>query len=240
MKNRTLLKKLKRVRSFVTSFYIAEQSLVHLESIRHYELDIALDFLPTEGNLLEIGAGTGWQAQALQDHGYDVEGIDIASSNLKNNRIWAVTDYDGKTIPFEDNTFDIVFSSNVLEHIPHIYEFQKEIHRVLKPGGIVIHILPSSYWRFWSNITEVLKSWRLPLVHGEYARNVFTEIYYFSCWSWSRLFRKTNWLLETQRPIGLFYTGSSIMDTRLSIGMRTKLSRFMGSACNLFVLRSKE
>jgi len=115
----------------------------------------------------------------LQNIGYDVCAIDIPSSNLGKDRIWPVTDYDGKTIPAEDDTFDIVFSSNVLEHIPHIYQFQKEIQRVLKPDGIVIHILPSSSWRIWSNFTEIIKYWRLPLVHGEHAGNSFTEIFYF-------------------------------------------------------------
>lgn len=230
---------LKKIRSLGT-FYIAEQTPKHLEAIRLYELDVALNLFPSEGKLLEIGAGTGWQAKALQNHGYDVCAIDIPSSNLRDNRIWPVTDYDGKTIPFEDNTFDIIFSSNVLEHISHIYEFQKEMHRVIKPEGIVIHILPSSSWRFWSNITDILKSWRLPYAHGEHAGNSFIEIYYFSCRYWSRLFRKTDWRIEALKPVGLFYTGSSVMDSRLSIGMRKKLSRVMGSACNIFVLRSYE
>jgi len=140
-------------------------------------------------------------------------------------------------IPFEDHAFDIVFSSNVLEHIPHVVEFQKEIQRVLKPDGIAIHVLPSSSWRVWSNMTEMLKNWRLPLVHGEHAGNSFIEIYYFSRWSWSRLFCNTGWIIENLKPIGLFYTGSSIMDSRLSIKTRRQLSRVMGSACNIFVLK---
>ena len=234
MKSHDIKKALKKLRSLGT-FYIADQTPEHLEAIRLYELDVALKLLPLEGRLLEIGAGTGWQAQALQNQGYDVSGIDIPSSNLKDDRIWPVTDYDGKNIPFENNTFDIVFSSNVLEHI---YDFQAEIERVLKPGGIVIHILPSSSWRLWSNITEILKKWRPPLIHGEHAGNSFIEIYYFSRWYWRHLFHKTGWKIESVKPIGLFYTGSSIMDSRLSIGIRSKLSLVMGSACNIFILRS--
>jgi len=231
--------KCKKIRSFFT-FWIAQSTSKHLQAIRLEELDIVRNYLPSGGRLLEIGAGTGWQAQALEKLGYGVAAIDIPSSNLKDNRIWPVTDYDGKAIPFEDDTFDIVFSSNVLEHIPHIYDFQKEIKRVLKPGGCVIHVLPSSIWRFWSNITEMLKNWRMPLVHGEHASNAFIEVYYFCRWTWSSLFRKTGWIIETSKPIGLFYTGSSIMDSRLSLGKRRWLSRVMGSSCNIFVLRSKD
>ncbi|MBT3504635.1 MAG: class I SAM-dependent methyltransferase [Piscirickettsiaceae bacterium] len=236
MKDDAIKKTLKKARSFCM-FWIARPTSVHLEAVRLEELEVAHDYLPSEGRLLEIGAGTGWQAQALQDRGYDVSAIDIALSNLRNKRIWPVTDYDGMKIPFKDNTFDIIFSSNVLEHIPHIFEFQKEMQRVLKPEGIAVHILPSSSWRFWSNMTEMLKNWRLPLVHGEHAGNSFVEIYYFSRWSWSRLFRKTDWTIETLKSVGLFYTGSSIMDSRLSINTRRKLSWVIGSACNIFVLK---
>ena len=240
MKKRIFLKKIKNIRATVTSFYVAEQTLAHLEAIRLYELTCVIDSVPPDGRLLEIGAGTGWQAKELQNKGYDVSAIDLLTSNLRDNRIWPVVDYDGKMIPFEDNTFDIVFSSNVLEHVLHVHEFQVEIHRVLRPGGMAIHVLPSSCWRFWTNVTEILKNWRLPLVHGEHAGNAFVEIYTFGSWSWRRLFEETNWIIEVQKPIKLFYTGCSIMDSRLSINTRKKMSRFMGSSCHLFVLKSKK
>ena len=237
MNRRNIIDMLKRVRSICT-FYIAEQTPKHLESIRNYELSMAINFLSPNGRLLELGAGTGWQAQELHKLGYVVSAIDIPSSNYMSSRIYPVIDYDGKTIPFENNTFDIVFSSNVLEHIAHIYEFQDEIHRVLKPGGVVVHILPSSYWRFWSSLTEILKSWRPPLVHGEQARNVFEEIFYFSRYAWKRLFRKSGWEISKVQSAGLFYTGSSIMDSRLNISLRKKLSFILGSACNIYVLKN--
>jgi hypothetical protein len=44
----------------------------------------------------------------------------------------------------------VVFTSNVLPHISHLELFQKEILRVLKPKGIVLHILPTTGWRFWT------------------------------------------------------------------------------------------
>lgn len=46
-----------------------------------------------------------------------------------------------------------------------------------------------------------------------------------------------DWTIKTLKAIGLFYTCSSIMDSRLSINVRRKLSRAMGSACNVFVLK---
>jgi SAM-dependent methyltransferase len=217
-------------------WWIADQTMDHLESIRRYELDIVIGLLQGKGKVLEIGAGTGWQAQIFASRGYDVSAIDLASSCYKGIRIWPITDYDGNTIPFEDNSFDIIFSSSVLEHIPQIYEFQKEINRVLKPDGCVIHVVPSSSWRFWTNLTEILKFWSIPKVHGEHAGNALSEIFYFSRQWWSQLFRDTGWALKAYYTNELFYTGHSIMDSRLPIRTRCKLSHILGSSCHIFVL----
>jgi len=45
----------------------------------------------------------------------------------------------GKPLPFEDNTFDLVYASHVLEHIPwyKVEEVVKEWVRILKPGGVL-------------------------------------------------------------------------------------------------------
>ena len=238
MKTYRLKETLKKIRSLCT-FYVAKENLDFVKTIRLYELGVVLNILPAAGRLLEIGAGAGWQAQALEAKGYDVSAIDLPSSNFQENRIWPVTDYDGKKIPFEDNTFNIIYSSNALEHITHIFEFQKEILRVLKPGGYAFHILPSSSWRIWTNITEILKFWKLPKAHGEQAANVFFEIYYFSRRWWTCLFGDTGWMVVTQKSSGLFYTGSLIMGSRLSIEARSKMSYVFGSSCNIFVLRKK-
>lgn len=128
-----------------------------LERLRILELEKALELIrlekPDSRTFLEIGAGSGWQAKKLSERGNSVEAIDIKESDYLEHRIWPVRDYDGKHIPFPDDHFDVVFSSNVLEHIPHIIEFQKEIQRVLKPDGIAVHLLPSGSWRFWTTMT---------------------------------------------------------------------------------------
>lgn len=123
--------------------------------IRKYELDLALEYFPvaSETNpyrLLELGAGTGQQAKYLSELGYQVSAIDLPSSSYKDARLFAIKDYDGKNIPAADEEFDIIFSSNVLEHVIHIDEVLKETCRTLKPNGIAIHIVPSPSCRFWS------------------------------------------------------------------------------------------
>ena len=131
-------------------------SLKHLSSIRTFEIESILSILDEiniktdTAVILEIGSGAGWQAKMLSEHGYKVEAIDMVDSNYTKDRIWPITDYDGRHIPFPEEHFDIVFSSSVMEHIPHVEQFQDEIKRVLKTDGIAIHILPNSMWRFWT------------------------------------------------------------------------------------------
>jgi SAM-dependent methyltransferase len=68
--------------------------------------------------------------------------------------VFDIQEYDGVHIPFPDSSFDCVYSSNVLEHIPHLDAFEQEIHRVLAPGGLCLHILPTHTWRFWTSLTH--------------------------------------------------------------------------------------
>ncbi|MEZ5503543.1 MAG: methyltransferase domain-containing protein [Halioglobus sp.] len=221
-----------------TRFLWAKESPTHLESIRLFELAFARHAFPRGGALLEIGAGTGWQAHTLQAWGFAVDAIDLPTSNYRESRIFPVVDYDGHHIPFPDQTFDVVFSSNVLEHIPHVEAFQQEIHRVLKPGGVAVHILPSSTWRFWTNISHVLKSWKIPEIHGEHADNALHEIALFRRRWWRQLFERTGWEIVAVKRCPLFYTGRSIMGQRIGIGARQRLGRILGGSTNLFVLRA--
>jgi SAM-dependent methyltransferase len=65
--------------------------------------------------------------------------------------------YDGRKIPFEDDTFDSVFSSEVFEHIFNLEEILPEIKRVMKPGAHLLatcpfvwnlHEIPVDYARY--------------------------------------------------------------------------------------------
>jgi SAM-dependent methyltransferase len=50
--------------------------------------------------------------------------------------------YDGKKIPFENEYFDSVFSSEVFEHVFNLDEILKEINRVMKPGALMLITCP--------------------------------------------------------------------------------------------------
>lgn len=122
--------------------------------IRRFEVEKVAAVLPAGARVLEIGAGAGWQARELAASGFQVEAIDLGSNPLRGELQWPVREYDGRTIPFPDASFDVVFSSNVLEHVVAVEELQREILRVLKPGGTAVHVLPTPSWRLWTSLVH--------------------------------------------------------------------------------------
>ena len=107
---------------------------------------------PAGARILEIGAGTGRQALAIRNRGFDVEAIEIPDSNYREHQAFPITAYDGRQIPFPDASFDVVFSSNVLEHVRDLAALEAEIKRVLRPGGFCVHVMPTHIWRLWCTL----------------------------------------------------------------------------------------
>ena len=54
--------------------------------------------------------------------------------------------------PFEDDSFDIVYMNNIIEHLPETFKVMEEIHRILKVGGKVKII--TVYWNHFHSITD--------------------------------------------------------------------------------------
>jgi SAM-dependent methyltransferase len=128
-------------------------SLDQLDAIRAAEIDKIAVFVPPGARVLEIGAGTGQQALELQRRGFQVTAIEIPSSSYTSHRVFPIKDYDGDSIPLPDASVDLVFSSNVLEHVPDLARMHGEIRRVLAAGGRCVHVMPTPSWRFWSTLS---------------------------------------------------------------------------------------
>lgn len=246
-----------------------------LHIIREYEYTKIVERFSVNSRILEIGGGTGYQAKRLTEDGFIVESIDMPDSNYACQLEFLVRPYDGKNIPFPDDSFDVVFSSNVLEHVKNLPHIQSEIKRVLKPEGFCLHLMPSGAWRFWTNIAHYIELFQrlLELVprvmprafsrnaiqdslnvlrlmvsivrhyaivprHGENG-NALTEIVTFSARHWMNHFIAQNYIIEEVSPTKLFYTGHMILGSKLSIKIRQRLARLLGSACLIYIVRSK-
>ena len=107
-----------------------------------------IDALDVAGKqVLEIGLGEGSESERLIRQGAHWSGIDLTTESVERVRTrLAVRELPygelrhGSVLdlPFVDNTFDMVFSHGVLHHVPDIKQAQREIHRVLRPGGELV------------------------------------------------------------------------------------------------------
>ena len=120
------------------------------EFSRDIELSTALNLFPNNKHtkILEIGGGDGYQAQRMMKLGYDVISIDI---NPKFPQYHPVKKVDGVHLNFPPNTFDVIYSSCVLEHVENMDLVFNEFHKILKDDGIMIHVVPSSSWTILTN-----------------------------------------------------------------------------------------
>jgi ubiquinone/menaquinone biosynthesis C-methylase UbiE len=127
-------------------------SYEHLDAIRVAEIERVIPLIPKNSRILDVGGGTGRQALELSRHGFAVTAIDLAFSNYADRRVFPIIDYDGATIPLADASVEVVFSSNVLEHVLDLKRMHAEMRRVLAPHGKCIHVLPTHAWRFWTTL----------------------------------------------------------------------------------------
>lgn len=130
----------------------------YLNRLRELEMQILLPLFAPGARVLEFGAGTGQQAKFLAEQGFDVVAVDLAASDYAATRIFPIFDYDGVRLPLDSRSVDVIFSSNVLEHVEDLRGVFAEFRRVLRPGGICIHALPTPAWRLWTFITGLGQS----------------------------------------------------------------------------------
>lgn len=138
--------------------YWSESGLVKKETLLKNKAII--DKFYQEGiskkTVLEIGVGGegGILLQLMHDN--DVHGMDVSDSAINNCRRFGLpvtkANLDSDTIPFQPETFDIVFAFEVFEHFSNPQHAVEEIRRVLKPGGIFISSVPATCTYHWPRL----------------------------------------------------------------------------------------
>lgn len=106
------------------------------------------------GRILDVGCSAAFFMHLAQEKGWRASGAEIAPWAAEFSRKELGVDVFCGTLEnakFEDNIFDVIFSSHVLEHISDPFTLIQEMKRVLRPGGLHVSVLPSQFaspsWR---------------------------------------------------------------------------------------------
>ncbi len=118
--------------------------------VAHYEyFKVFKTRLPNSGKILDLGCADGKLLLLLKTMGYEAVGIDIAQSFVerakKKSGCPAYQGHAENMEMFNDETFDCVISTEVIEHVESPFQALNEINRILKPKGKAIISTPNSH-----------------------------------------------------------------------------------------------
>jgi 2-polyprenyl-3-methyl-5-hydroxy-6-metoxy-1,4-benzoquinol methylase len=120
-----------------------------LESfLRSQRIKQVLPYISRYPNCRLLDVGCGWEARLLQDLSPYITkgvGVDFKAPNIQTNKIQTFTGHIDGSLPFEDESFDLITMLAVLEHLDHPLEILKECARVLRPHGGLVITVPSRY-----------------------------------------------------------------------------------------------
>lgn len=92
-------------------------------------------------NVLDLGCGNGVYYLVFKSSVEDVCGVDMSTASVKVCRSLGyskVIQSPAEKLPFQSESFDMVFTSEVLEHVRNYKLMLQEIHRILKEGGSMV------------------------------------------------------------------------------------------------------
>lgn len=92
--------------------------------------------------ILDLGCGNNKLSYRNKFPSYDLEGEAIGLDFKKTDQTDIICDLNKGKLPFKDNTFDIVYTHHVLEHLENVIPILLEVHRVLKKGGYFLICVP--------------------------------------------------------------------------------------------------
>jgi len=128
----------------------------YLHTFRKRETDFVFDKFRDSKfkHALELGAGDGYQSKLISAYCEKLISTDLNGDMLppedSEKITYQVLDAEKTNEIFADDTFDLIYSSNLLEHLPNIDSAIVNMREILKPDGHMIHVIPSPGWKFFS------------------------------------------------------------------------------------------
>ena len=130
-----------------TLFESANPFLRYVEKMRAKTI-VKLANVSKHDSVIDVGCGEGYilslLPKAKKSIGLDISKVALnrAKKFLQNRKDIELLLGDGQNIRFEDDSFDVVICSEMLEHIPNPHAVIKELHRILKPNGNLVVSIP--------------------------------------------------------------------------------------------------
>jgi len=129
------------------------------QKMNRYDLErrvqIIFDVLSREDlkgkRILDGGCGTGWFSMNAVQRGAQVTSLDVGYNLLRQTALKCQSDLCNGSLcdlPFCEGSFDIVISSEVIEHVTDPERAFQELVRVLKPGGTLALTTPNRIWHW--------------------------------------------------------------------------------------------
>jgi len=126
----------------------------YIQYLRHlFVYETVKSEIKNDDNVIEVGFGEGYGTHMLSSACKSIIGLDIDArivdyaNNKYGHEKCTYQLYDGKVIPFDNNTFDITILFQVIEHIKKDINFIAQLHRVLKQGGRLFLTTPNKATR---------------------------------------------------------------------------------------------
>jgi SAM-dependent methyltransferase len=134
--------------------------------------------------LLEVGCGMGTDLLQFARGGAKVTGVDLTPRSIEISRrhllIYGETGEfalaDCETLPFADESFDVAYSNGVLHHTPDTAGAVREIHRVLRPGGLArVMLYHRRSFGFWTQVILLHGLLQGELLRGNSTQDIMSQ-----------------------------------------------------------------